>query len=106
MKPEEQRVAIAETFPELFEIIPGSVDVLRYKVGGCYVDILKDLNAIHEAERKLPDVNALAQYADELDKVCVPVHICPLTHWQAVTMSTAAQRCAALLKTIGKWKDE
>lgn len=62
-----------------------------------------DLNAMHEAERTL-DVNALSKYADELDRVCVPVHVCPLTHWHAVVMTTAAQRAEAFLRAVGKWQ--
>lgn len=65
----------------------------------------EDLNTIHEAERRM-NINQLAQYADELDKICVPVHICPLTHWEAVIMSTALQRCEALIRTIGRWEDD
>ncbi len=68
-------------------------------------DYTRDLNAMHEAEHHLADVNQLNEYADQLDKVCVPTHICSLTHWQAVAMATAAQRCEALLRTIGKWQD-
>jgi len=68
-------------------------------------DYANDLNAMHEAEKRL-NVNQLSEYADQMDKICVPVHICPLTHWSAVTMATAIQRSEALLRTIGKWKDE
>lgn len=42
------------------------------------------------------DVNQLSAYADALDKVCVPTHICPLTHWQAVTCASWQQRATAL----------
>lgn len=67
-------------------------------------DYLNDLNAMADAERTL-DVNKLSIYADELEKVCVPVHICALTHWSSVVMASAAQRAEAFLKAIGKWKE-
>ncbi len=66
----------------------------------------RDLNVIAEAEKHLGDVNQLNAYADALDKVCVPTHVCSLTHWQAVVMATAAQRCEALLRTLNLWRDE
>jgi hypothetical protein len=66
---------------------------------------LNDLNAMHEAEKHLGSINALSDYADNLDKVCVETHICPLTHWQAVVMATAAQRAEAFLRTTGKWTE-
>lgn len=68
------------------------------------LDYTTDLNAMHEAEKKL-DTNQLSLYADKLDAVCVPTHSCPLTHWQAVAMATACQRAEAFLRTMGKWKD-
>lgn len=66
-----------------------------------------DLNAVHEAEKTL-DINSLSRYADELEKVCVPVHICPLTHWQSVVMATALQRCEAFIRTVcpKKWEED
>lgn len=65
-------------------------------------DFPNDLNACHEFEKTL-DVNGLGRYADELDEVCVPTHICPLTHWKAVVMATARQRCEAFLRVHGLW---
>jgi len=67
-------------------------------------DYTRDLNAMAQAEAKL-DVNRLALYADALDKLCVPQHICALTHWQAVAMASAAQRAEALLRCLGLWTD-
>lgn len=116
MKPEEQRIAIAEACgwkgqygkQWLREYDKEGNDVWAFS-GTCpdgelspLPDYLNDLNAMHEAERTL-DINQLSQYADELDKICVEVHICPLTHWSAVVCATASQRAEAFLKTIGKW---
>lgn len=73
---------------------------------GIVPDYLNDLNAMHEAENTgLKDVNELSRYLDELDRVCVPTHICPTTHAQAVIMATASQRAEAFLRTKGLWKD-
>lgn len=81
-------------------------DPVPFSGGYAFVPFyLDDLNAMHEAEKHLGSINNIASYADELDKVCVPTHICPLTHWQATVMATASQRAEAFLKAIGKWKD-
>jgi hypothetical protein len=53
------------------------------------------LEIVRMVEEKL-DINQLTPYADALDKVCVPIHICALTHWQAVIMSSWQQRATAL----------
>ena len=72
-------------------------------------DYLHDLNAVHEVEKKL--INIKADYADHLIEVCcgkgrsfgpdgeVEGNI------DLVITATAKQRCEAILKTIGKWKD-
>ena len=57
---------------------------------------------IRQAEEKLT-VNELSIYADNLDAICVPTHICPLTHWQAVILSTWQQRLEALCRV---WEQE
>ncbi len=105
MTPEAQRIAIAEACGwERVKRIPEIWKSSNTK----YIlppDYLRDLNAMHEAERHIGSINALSQYADELDKICVPTHICPLTHWQAVVMATAAQRAEAFLRTIGRWSE-
>lgn len=59
-----------------------------------------DLNACHELEKML-NSNELVAYLDALDAICVPVHICPTTHTQALVMATARQRCEAFLKIKG-----
>jgi len=64
-----------------------------------------DLNAMAQAVKTL-DINDLCRYIDELDKICVPVHICHYTRWIAVVEASARQRSEAFLRTIGKWKEE
>lgn len=111
MSPEEQRICIAEKCGWIKAFEEGEDEGTGswfWHKGNQNLrkppDYLNDLNACHEMEKCLPDVNALARYADELDKLCVPVHICSLTHWQATVMATAAQRCEAFLKTLNLWK--
>lgn len=62
-----------------------------------------DLNLMHEAEKHLGSINNLSKYTDYLDRVCVPTHIYPLTHWQGVVMATSEQRLEAYIRAIGKW---
>lgn len=49
------------------------------------------LDDIHRIEKRL-DVNQLSFYADKLDELCVPTHICP----------TVEQRRDALYQTLGR----
>lgn len=67
-------------------------------------DYCNDLNACQSFEMRL-NVNQWAAYADALDKICVPTHICPLTHWQAVVCATAVQRCDAFLIAVSAPSD-
>jgi hypothetical protein len=65
-------------------------------------DYLNDMNAMHEAEKiiqqSIPRRNAYAK--------CLRLNIdMPLTDF-FFAHATAAQRAEALLRTIGKWKDE
>ncbi len=70
-----------------------------------WVDYCNDLNAMHEAEKGLPEKHKrtfafiLAQVLDtsptvDLDDQFLNIH------------ATAIQRAEAFLKTIGKWKEE
>lgn len=96
MKPEQQRIAIAEWC--------GLTPDKRY--AGC-PDYLNDLNAMHEAESRL--VERLAtDYVLRLEKLHsafpVGINVSCVISWILVH-ATAAQRAEALLHTIGKWKD-
>lgn len=64
--------------------------------------IVEDLNAIRFAAKTL-DINELTEYADELDKICVPVHVCPLTHWLGVVESDSYQRAEAFGRVKELW---
>ena len=105
MKPEAQRIAIAEacgwTFIEklAFTGIPkGSRGNADARV---IPDYINDLNAMHEAEKVLTQ-NQYWEYADLNLKATV---------WQdgppghAYQCATAAQRAEAFLKTLSLWRD-
>ena len=95
MKPERQRIAIAEACgwrtgyrdPEAWHPLP---------------DYLNDLNAMHEAEKVLSRGEGYHQkggfglYKTALAEVCDEQH--PID-------ATAAQRAEAFLRTIGKWEE-
>jgi hypothetical protein len=110
MKPEKQRIAIAEacgwknadhpdamklkqgwTMPEKWCMDPKGV--LRFNHHR--PDYLNDLNAMHEAEKTLDydDLN------DMEESVSFHFGVTPFH-------STAAQRAEAFLRTIGKWEEE
>lgn len=129
MKPEEQRIAIAEACgwtlhqrdgveycwsEELNKNLPSNDDGMRK----C-PDYLNDLNAMHEAEKTLsheetyrygdalaavvrkPEIEAMKRIGmDEDDEF-------PFNGWGYFEVShlTAAQRAEAFLRTIGKWKE-
>jgi len=106
MTPEAQRIAIAEA-------CGWSLDhINRYAMYyvpsmDCHVgDPLNDLNACRESEvvlAQMPDIHvagvgvcsAIEIYEDNLLEICDhPIR------------ATAAQRCEAFLRTIGKWKND
>ncbi len=56
-------------------------------------DYLNDLNAMHEAEKVLTDMQSI-RYEARLGRI------------GRIFNATAAQRAEAFLRTIGKWEDE
>jgi hypothetical protein len=100
MKPEKQRMAIAEACG--WTDVKGTKGVhpkARFK--GCgyaddwisLPDYLHDLNAMHEAENLvLRSAQQCRDYADALDD------------GNGGHFATSAQRAEALLRTIGKWE--
>ncbi len=114
MKPEQQRIAIAEAC--------GWRDIKRH---GYYwtgtrprqpmeddaqymmalPDYLNDLNAMHEAEKVLEDRRV--DYVGYLEDT-TRHHLCTdnleIIKWRFIS-ATAAQRAEAFLRTIGKWED-
>jgi hypothetical protein len=108
MKPEKQRIAIAEScgivgpfdnrwIKEYEEEGGDSYGFTGFEKGELVFipDYLNDLNAMHEAEKTLDydDLN------DMEESVSFHFGVTPFH-------STAAQRAEAFLKTIGKWEEE
>lgn len=105
MKPEDQRIAIAEAcgwkkHTRAADGFAGSVQEQGWlNPDGLFLpprmlpDYLHDLNAIHEAEETLNDLglNHMVQFLYEI----------PGRFWRA----TAAQRAEAFLRATGKWVD-
>ena len=109
MKPEQQRIAIAEACGitdchrviELWRPAPNNVR-LEGIMGGNKVtvpDYLNDLNAMYEAEKVL----RADQLADYFDRLCHQVIDGSLAPAGCVWHATAAQRAEAFLRTLSLW---
>lgn len=103
MKPEQQRIKIAEACgwrkasPQ--QRYWNLADLLSEKVfiDDIFIpDYLNDLNAMHEAEKILTK-QQWEDYGDYLERM-----IDPVKGW---LHATAAQRAEAFLKTLGLWED-
>lgn len=103
MKPEAQRIAIAEACPDVAYVHHGIPRWNKYGSANQVVfDPLSDLNAMHEAEKVLTTLQQQG-YIANLIQVCDPKDdIDEPTRW-LVCHATAAQRAEAFLRTIGKW---
>ena len=100
MTTEAQRIAIAEACGWLLDHINRSA---MYYIPSmdCHVgDPLNDLNACHEFEiwllKNHPDLRAVYR------RILIECGGSDGRYW----MATAAERCEAFLKTIGKWRGE
>jgi hypothetical protein len=96
MKPEAQRIAIAEACPFVEKYGKGEL-LWRWQGRLIYFDPLNDLNAVHEAERasiigkeELEERYWLALY-----------DVCKTTRWPFD--ATAAHRAEAFLRTLNLW---
>ncbi len=102
MKPDAQRIAIAEACgwkwkPELLGLINGP----HHESGARNVpDYPNDLNAMRAACVAIihPNENWRRRFMDHLYRIC--------EHQWMMTDATAAQRAEALLKTLGKWEGD
>jgi len=118
MTPEQQRIAIAEAcgwtrYPEFEGQDPDSAwddkaihDAMREnfewlcpqgKIRNSLPDFMSDLNAMHEAEKSLPDnddAGSRHDYRLMLMEIC---------QQGGSAFATAAQRAEAFLRTLGKW---
>ena len=101
MKPEQQRIAIAEACGWK----PDKRGLGWLSPHGCYEpepDYLNDLNAMHETEKILIRPNLYAQGGWGM----YLRHLSIVTDEQHPIDATAAQRAEAFLRTIGKWEGE
>jgi hypothetical protein len=124
MKPEAQRIVIAEACGWLDKRIPTLTS--DTSLGRCWIspigrfhqtcpDYLNDLNAMHEAiTHTIMGSDRSKQYGMHLVIIvlCYDFRIMPVAHqllnpWELTRLSeaTASQRAEAFLRTIGKWKE-
>jgi len=123
MKPEAQRIAIAEASgwtPEVRRMYAGVKNVhgwgknLHLSLGDSnrlfatiaaeFPDYLSDLNAMHEAESTLEGDRAFAYYAILAEVTGSRAFSLRPQQLRAVAHATAAQRAEAFLRTLGKWE--
>jgi hypothetical protein len=93
MKPEQQRIAIAEAC--------GWLKVHGHSVAGI-PDYLNDLNAMHDAEDWIPHhLSHIDYWQKGYGRFQTLLAELSLTPYSA----TASQRAEAFLRTIGKWEE-
>ena len=117
MTPEEQNIVVAEACglieiklrPHPLDgslILSGILPPKDYPIA--VPDYGSDLNAMHEAEKVLTNVQS-AKYANLLHTMILGTKIAGLHHNETCYFrtlhATAAQRREAFVRTIGKWRD-
>ena len=109
--PEQQRRAIAEACPKLFYGHHGKWFLHSENPRNIYgapneVDVLNDLNAMHEAEKVLNEKQQV-WYLQKLTQVRFKAGVSGMIGCMIdkTVFATAAQRAEAFLRTIGKWKE-
>lgn len=118
MKPEAQRIAIAEAcgwrkLRESDRIHAGHNRGYYYAIqpdGGAAYDIpdyLNDLNAMHEAEKALFEkvVDSECRYGDALIEAVRRGNSASFIMAMDCVSATAAQRAEAFLRTLNLWRD-
>jgi hypothetical protein len=117
MKPELQRIAIAEACgwvmtTEQVEHTQWTewTETRKFWVSphgkrGELPDYLNDLNAMHEAEKVLTQQQRI-EYVRELGYIWTGRNDRAIPNWWFVHDATATQRAEAFLRTIGKWEEE
>ena len=91
MKPEQQRIAIAEACGTM----KWSYALPKKCVGASVPDYLNDLNAMHDAEKVL-------NQEQKEDYFFIIFNF--YGNWSKAIQATAAQRARAFLRVIGKWE--
>jgi hypothetical protein len=115
VKPEKQRIAIAEAcgheiaYGEIVTIEPrddGSPTIVDHRP---IPDYLNDLNAMNEAEKVLTNDDADSgsqwSYVQQLIDITKAESMEMHREVFIVSTATAAQRAEAFLRTLGKWED-
>jgi len=108
MKPEKQRIAIAEACG--YERLTQHEAVWKHEGSKIYTtgnlpNYLNDLNAMHQAEKVLTK-NKSMEYAFRLADSWILNGEDKQPDLVRGFCATAAERAEAFLKTIGKWEDE
>jgi hypothetical protein len=104
MSPEAQRIAIAEACGwEHIVFNRGWIKAGDGKTQCVIPDYLNDLNAMHEAEEVMTEMQR-CDYSNHLYDLARR-HQEVTEKWRYLSMS-AAQRAEAFLRTLGKWEDE
>lgn len=106
MKPEAQRIALCAVVPNWRVADPSGISSLVHWIHAdgtqMLSDPLDDLNAMHEAEKTLPNngthEGGRFEYYLKLTSLCGGV-------MNNNIFATAAQRAEAFLRTIGKWEE-
>lgn len=102
MTNEQINIAIAETCGWRHEVLePVDADKI-WLLPSDLPDYCNDLNATHEVEKTLTDIE-YKRYCLFLDDLCVDDRGYGYPNWGR--SATALQRCESFLKTIGKWKE-
>jgi hypothetical protein len=105
MKPEAQRIAVAEACGwKPYERGLAWLSPHGYVSAAPPPDYLNDLDAMHEAE-KILDATQLNIYENELAEVCnlkTAKSLASAYRWHAA----AAQRAEAFLRTLKLWRDD
>jgi hypothetical protein len=113
MKPEQQRIAIAEACGIVSRDQWGPLYKTALGVVRVCPDYLTDLNAMHEAEKVLSDEQFFDWSKDKHTDMSYNGHLFRLVDNSTpgnrpcrYHSPTAAQRAEAFLKTIGKWEEK
>lgn len=109
MKPEAQRIAIAEACGYVWSGLRAEKDAIGWKLNSQYIpklpDYLNDLNAMHEAVGSLPG-DQVVQFCEHLNiSTGAGFQSLRIYQMRSLIMATAAQRAEAFLRTIGKWEE-
>lgn len=118
MAPEDQRIAIAEACgwkrdERGWSRPDGSRAEHNEMLDVCYQvvqhdcpDFLNDLNAMHEAEKRIVEEAERGYRYDMMLYMVVQANEEGMTNFMKLWHATAAQRAEAFLRTIGKWIEE